>query len=266
MMGTIEAFCLRKMDRREGEESEDAIASSVPFVSVRGFRGGKWHYFTRFEGNHLRLAVSDGISVNSYETRYWANSLVEHFAAQGMAKQARLSEWLEAAQEHWKIYTDGIEPIDSFEARQKLQGAGATLLGVEIEDSRYRIFGVGDSYAFHIRKNEIHKVFPKVAERADFAIVLTSSDLEYNGKVEKMLSEQPEDFFAEDVLLKGDVLFLMTDALAYGFLAKPDARLFQKMGARRSIFGKSFWQYCQESLKQGHLIDDDLTFMRVSFG
>ncbi|GHV47071.1 hypothetical protein FACS1894204_09950 [Synergistales bacterium] len=265
MQVKIEAFFIHKTDRGGVDESEDAFASSEPLNSYVQFRGGGRYSCARFAGERLRLAVSDGISVNSYETGYWAESLAGHFVAQGFFELERLSCWVKIAQEQWKGHIAEIEPVDIFEREQKLNGAAATLLGVEIEDYRYRIFAVGDSYAVHVRGDEIIQIFPKAMERSNAQMVLSSSDLAYNGKIEEKLSLCPEDFFASGLIFPGDAIFLMTDALAYNFLAAPNVCLFRTMGAKKMVFRKSFWQYREGCLKKGCLTDDDITMLRASF-
>jgi hypothetical protein len=265
MQGRIEVFYIHKRGRKCVEESEDAFASSVPLNARGRFSGGGYYASAYFNEERFRLAISDGVSLKSYESKHWAELLVEHFVSRGISGLPSISRWLQTPQEEWKARVEGIAVIDDYAAVQKQNGAFATLTGVEIEGSRYRIFVVGDSHAAHARGTKVHRVFPEALERSNAAATLASVDAAYNQEIEEHLASRPENFFTEGVFTSGDTLFLMTDALSYCFLENPNVRLFKEMGAWKALFRKSFWQYREENLKKGRLADDDITLLRVSF-
>jgi hypothetical protein len=270
MRAGVEIFGVPKQDRENTSPSEDAFASSTALSSHTHLVNG-YYASGAFNGENLSLAISDGASRQSYDSQYWAQVLADNFVENGTPAGPLIS-WLMIPQQRWQERIASVEPIDIFEKRQMLKGAWATLLGIEIRQYWYRIFAVGDSYAFHVRGSEIINVFPGVSAQSKAPLLLSSSDCVYNQKITQNIYERPGVFFNSGFYKSGDVILLMTDALAYFFLAKmqgrlkiPFIRFFQKVAMGNDARQKNLGQFCENWLCKKWLRDDDLTMLRVSF-
>ena len=183
-----------------------------------------------------RFAVADGATESSFAER-WAQALTSQFVASPpdhiRNNSIPLEEWLRPLQKEWhkSIPWDRLPWYAEEKARG---GAFAAFLGVEITPapSRFRImdlfrkrqgtrwhaFAVGDSNFFHIRNDSLTKAFPyEKSDQFNSRPLLLSSNPNRNQGVWKSISQ------AEGDCEPGDILILMTDALAAWFLKQHEA-------------------------------------------
>ena len=97
------------------------------------------------EPSALRFAVADGASETSF-AKEWAELLVARFIA-APPQPADLRAWVEPMQATWA--QSHLEKPAAWYAEQKARdGAFSSLLGLAIEDDKWRALAVGDSCLF----------------------------------------------------------------------------------------------------------------------
>jgi serine/threonine protein phosphatase PrpC len=188
------AFALPKLGNSR-EECEDASS----FDCARG-----------------RFAVADGASETAFAGE-WAALLCESYVA-GDREAADLQDWRDELRQRWltAVNRDGLP----WYLEQKLQeGAFATFLGLCFQETSglsrsWRALAIGDSCLFHARGNELQHSFP-----------LTKAG-EFGTRPHLIGSRQRAEAVAAvaaGTLENGDLLLLMTDALAEWFLRDHEA-------------------------------------------
>ena len=180
------------------------------------------------DGLIARAAVSDGASESAF-AREWANVLTDAFVDRPLdlanIDEESLSEWLEISQDDWHevVPWDRIPWHGEAKARA---GAFATLVGltisaVEDDDSErllWHAIAVGDSCLFVIRDGQLHRSFPlDTSEEFDNYPPLVSS----NRAASDGIWEDVQSISGESE--SGDVLILVSDAIACWFLARIEA-------------------------------------------
>ncbi len=158
-----------------------------------------------------RFAVADGASETSFAGR-WAQLLTEAFLT--AAHPRELAEWLPGPRRRWSAEVMGLE-LPWYAEMKREQGAHATLLGVKVRrpsagrPGKWRATAVGDSCLMRVRADGHIRSFP-MRKSTDF------------GNQPRLIGSRgaavPEPDHASGVLLPGDRLFLLTDALAQWFL------------------------------------------------
>lgn len=161
------------------------------------------------ELKEFRCAVADGATETSF-SGLWAKMLCSAYIE-------RKFDLLEL-QSEWKKTVSGKEL--PWYAEQKLEsGAFATILGLDIREEKNELHwsarALGDSCLFHLRGTEILKSIPMSKwEDFDYTPMLISSRQESNqGVLEKQEHETGS-------CKKGDVFYLMTDAISKWFLRR----------------------------------------------
>src|SRR5262249_45599942 len=105
----------------------------------------------------LRIAVADGASETSF-ARQWAELLVEGFV-QAAPSPAELNAWVTPLQATWAQGQQG--KATAWYAERKVQdGAFSSLLGLAIDQDRWRALAVGDSCLFMVRSGKLARAFP----------------------------------------------------------------------------------------------------------
>jgi hypothetical protein len=152
------------------------------------------------------FAVADGASESSFAA-LWARLLAEDFVRTGPDD---LDGWLADAGRRWREAV-GNAPLPWYAEAKREQGAFAAFLGLRVEPGRWRAVAVGDACLFQARGDSLLRSFP-LASPDDFGNhppLLTSaagaSRPWHRGKGKWR---------------PGDVLLLMTDALACWFLGR----------------------------------------------
>jgi hypothetical protein len=132
------------------EENEDAIAAAPA---------------------HLRFAIADGAS-EGWESGPWAVRLVETYIG-AAPTPADFSAWLAKTRRRWAPKRPA-GPVAWYAAEKQSQGSFATLLGVELRQSRsrpgmwpWKAVAVGDSCLVHLRGDAVLTAFPHTT-RAEF--------------------------------------------------------------------------------------------------
>jgi hypothetical protein len=203
----------------------------------------------------LRFAVADGASETSF-ARQWAGLLVERFV-NAPAAAADLREWVAPLQAAWAGANQG--KATSWYAEEKArEGAFSSLLGVAIEQDRWRALAVGDSCLFVVRAGRLAHAFPlENAEQFNNRPLLLSSVARANQRVWDDVRSD------EGPLEDRDQLLLMTDALAQWFLVEAEMgrRPWAALARLETPDGFAMFVDCLRG--GGALRNDDVTLVRV---
>lgn len=175
----------------------------------------------------MRFAIADGASYGPM-SKAWADILVRWYH-KSRARRLRPPHFLRIAYRRWTTYLDKYATDSKGEAREipwylhegLRIGGFSTLLGLTLLSERGRSGGewqavaVGDSCLFCVRANRLITSFP-LQSPGDFdqTPVLIASDSTRNGMVAEALERDAGEWRA------GDLIFLMTDALAAWFLGE----------------------------------------------
>ena len=189
-------------------------------------------------------AIADGVA-SSIFARQWAQVLTEAVVAgppdlashgarrcppgtQGVpGDREALARWLARRREAWAGQID-VSELAWYQKPKLREGAFSTLLWVEIlpidqsdrqpqDPWRLRVFAVGDSCLFHVRRKQLLRSFP--VERADEL----EADPVVIGSVDLNRDERVEFRSFEAICRPGDLLVLSTDAVAEWALRQRDA-------------------------------------------
>ena len=178
------------------------------------------------------VAIADGATESSF-ARAWAQALTEGFACEPLSHKPDLTELMDRIgplQQQWHagIAWDRLPWYAEDKARN---GAFAALLtlrfeeplvwdgnGEPCESRRWHALAIGDTCLFQIREDALHLAFPLSESAAfDSTPLLLSSNPARNLQVWDHAQVLSGDFKT------GDILLLMTDALAKWFLSEIEA-------------------------------------------
>lgn len=160
------------------------------------------------------VAVSDGAS-ESYDSKRWARALVDKYSTNQMFDW----DWLSAAITAYNSTVDF--PALSWSKQMAFdRGSFATLLALQLAEngSEVEVLAVGDSLAVHVRDGVPLASFPyEQAEQFDENPMLLSTLFAKNSFIKE------PGFFQRNssktwVILPGDVIYLMTDAVGQWLL------------------------------------------------
>jgi hypothetical protein len=160
------------------------------------------------------VAVSDGAS-ESYDSKRWARALVDRYSANQMFDW----DWVSGAVTAYNSTID-FSALSWSQQMAFDRGSFATLLALQLAEngSEVEILGVGDSLAVHVRDGALLATFPyEQAEQFDENPMLLSTL-----SAENLFIKEP-GFFQRNssktwVILPGDVIYLMTDAVGQWLL------------------------------------------------
>ena len=178
------------------------------------------------------VAIADGATESSF-ARAWAQALTEGFACEPLSPRPDLTELMERVapmQQQWK---EGIawDRLPWYAEDKARNGAFAALLTLRFEEPlladetgggsverRWHALAIGDTCLFQIRDDALHVAFPLSESGAfDSTPLLLSSNPARNLQV----WDRAEAL--DGVFKSGDILLLMTDALAKWFLSEIEA-------------------------------------------
>jgi hypothetical protein len=208
-----------------------------------------------------RFALADGASESAF-AGLWARMLADGFLA--APRPWDLAGWLDAARRRWSAEVMGLE-LPWYAEMKRAEGAFATLLGLAVRPptaerpGRWQAVAVGDTCLVQVRQGQQIKAFP-VEESSDFdnQPVLIGSR---NGPAEPR--------HAAGALMPGDLLFLMTDALAQWFLRAGEQGRYPWEAAAPLLTITSpqddFVAWIEE-LRADGLRDDDVTLIILQAG
>ncbi|MCW3098945.1 MAG: hypothetical protein JWL77_4563 [Chthonomonadaceae bacterium] len=175
------------------------------------------------------VAIADGATESSF-ARAWARALTEGFACEPLSAQPDLTELMDRVgplQQQWHagVAWDRLPWYAEDKARN---GAFAALLTLRFEEpltatetdepSAERLWhalAIGDTCLFQIRDDALHLAFP-LAESAAF----DSTPLLLSSNPARNLQVWDQAQVLNGVFKPGDILLLMTDALAKWFLSE----------------------------------------------
>jgi hypothetical protein len=191
--------------------------------SVSAFRAPKagstaeeWEDAFCYDPGQGRFCVADGASECSFSAA-WARLLAEGFVARP-PDGSTLRDWLRPLQDEWARATKG-RALPWYAEEKARSGAFSSILGVclEPEDRCWRALAVGDSCLFGVRENKLAASFPlsRSAEFHSRPVLLSTAD-RANAGIAGAVRE------TEGLARPGDLLLLMTDALAAWFLAEAE--------------------------------------------
>jgi len=203
----------------------------------------------------LRFAVADGASETSF-AKQWAELLVERFVSQPPTA-AELREWVAPMQAAWAGENQGKATAWYAEAKAR-EGAFSSLLGVAVEEGRWRALAVGDTCMFVVRAGKLVHSFPLAsADEFNNRPLLLSSIARSNLKVwDDVRSDEGE-------LKEKDQLLLMTDALAQWFLTEAQLGRRPWAALARAATPEAFAAFVDCLRGGGALRNDDVTLVRV---
>ena len=218
-----------------------------------------------------RFCVSDGASKSRY-ARQWAQFLVNEwgrnpdrliFQSSLAAASASWDAWCadRESQRAEQVVTTRDWFQDTFPEDFR---AYATLLVVQIYPGRYPLwFGaaVGDTFAFHVRVNNLIKSLPTPTwRRATPQLISTQRDSSHDDP-----AYTPR---ADEALAVEDELFLTTDALGRWILTSLDAGGVPWDLLRAGVNGgQLYFREWIDRLRAANEIDsDDTTLMWITFG
>ena len=203
----------------------------------------------------LRFAVADGASETSF-ARQWAELLVDRFVHEPPAP-GELKQWVAPMQAAW---AGANQPkATAWYAEEKARdGAFSSLLGVALQEGRWRALAVGDSCLFVIRAGRILRAFP-LERAAEFnnRPLLLSSVARANQQVWNDVRVDEGELLARDQLL------LMTDALAQWFLAEAEIGRRPWAALGRAQSQEAFCAFVDLLRHGGAMRNDDTTLVRV---
>jgi hypothetical protein len=199
-----------------------------------------------------RFAVADGASESAF-AGIWARILVKGF----VQVSGSWSDWLPAARKRWRTKIEGRE-LPWYAESKFNEGAFATLLGVSFEKDRWQAEAMGDSCLFQVRGQECRVSFP-LQQASEFGNRphLLGSRARGTTQLRTKRQHLQADWHP------GDILFLMTDALAQWFLSRLEQRLqpwkdWQDLGTP-----EQFTAWVDRTRRTGELRNDDVTLLRI---
>jgi hypothetical protein len=225
-----------------------------------------------------RYVIADGAST-AYLSGIWAKTLVEGFGLyDGKITDSNFFDLfqiiiLDDKWDHWLIEymqkrEDDGKPLSWYDEMALQTGAASTLLEISfpLEENKlkdkFSALAIGDSCLFQIRDDKLIKTFP-LNSSADFdnSPLLISSDPKRNVNIHEKIA-----YLENQNVITGDLIFLMTDALASWFFKE-----HEKEGKPWEIIGKmvvdksSFTDWI-EPLRENNMIrNDDVTLMILKF-
>jgi hypothetical protein len=200
-----------------------------------------------------RFAVADGASESAFAGT-WGRILVRTYVRKG----GPWSDWLPGARRRWRRQVEGRELPWYAEAKAE-EGAFAALLAVACTEGAWEAQAVGDCCLFQVRGDFLRRSFP-VRRARDFSTRpnLLGSRSRTTAQVRTKRTHLRGDWRT------GDVLYLMTDALAHWFLSRVEDR-GRPWEALREIQTPDEFVLWVQGLRRVELLrNDDVTLVRIS--
>jgi hypothetical protein len=228
-----------------------------------------------------KIVISDGAS-QSYMSGEWAHFLTENLGELNRLKFYRKNEKLffksfveqSGLYIKWKNYVDIYKnernakdnPLKWYEDEGIQSGADATVLGIYIhensEGNYWEACAVGDTCLFFIQNDALKYKFP-IQRSQDFNNTppLISSVERNNlniANLEKKIDKQQYN--------SGDILYLMTDALAKWFLKEfENGREPWRIIDETVLNKETYSEWIGNLRKSQSLENDDTTLLRIGF-
>lgn len=199
-----------------------------------------------------RFAIADGASESSFADA-WAQLLVKAY----VQTPGPWSGWLAEARRHWRLQVQ--ERDMPWYAETKFQeGAFAAMLGIAFQENRWKASAVGDCCLFQVRDNALLRAFPMghSSEFGNRPSLLGSRNRQADQTRARRIHLQGD-------LHSGDVLFLMTDALAQWFLkqVESDRQPWKELQAIETE--PQFTQFVKGVREANEMRNDDVTLLLI---
>lgn len=231
-------------------------------------KGNTWD---KKKGNTI-IAISDG-ATQSYLSGKWAETLVNIFKTiryspntfkeKIFAKSSK--DWIKFVQEYQIIRERESRPLKWYELEGIDEGAYATLVVLTIhppetgDTGEWEAFARGDSCLFYIHKNEFGYAFPlENSNEFNNTPPLLSSLSNMNSKVQ---FKEKKGSYAT-----GDIIYLMTDALAAWFLRENENNNKPwEILDNNSEEQENFDKWVKKLRMDSAIENDDVTLLRIEF-
>lgn len=234
-----------------------SVAVSAYWAPKAGSAAGEWEDAFSFDPDLGRFSVADGASESSFAAA-WARLLAEGFVARP-PDGADLREWVRPLQEEWRKGTNG-RALAWYAEEKARTGAFSTLLGVSLdpEARAWRAVAVGDSCLFAVREGQLLSSFPlSQASQFHASPYLLASVARANNGIGAAVRE------AEGEYRPGDLLLLMTDAVAAWFLREAEIRR-RPWAVLERISSQEDFEKFVEFMRAGRAMrNDDVTMLKV---
>jgi hypothetical protein len=232
--------------------------------SVSAFRAPKagstaeeWEDAFCFDPGQGRFCVADGASESSFSAA-WARLLAEGFVARP-PDGSTLRDWLRPLQVEWARGTKG-RALPWYAEEKARSGAFSSILGfcLEPDEGVWRALAVGDSCLFSVRENHLAASFPlsRSSEFHSRPMLLSSAD-RANAGIASAVRE------TEGLARPGDLMLLMTDALAAWFLAEAELRRRPWALLERIATQEEFETFVDLMRAGRSMRNDDVTLLKI---
>jgi hypothetical protein len=165
----------------------------------------------------FRVAVADGATESSF-SKEWSDILTCSFRSFSIPLKVSFLDQLPSLRNFWRMEAYK-NPLPWYAEEKVSKGAFSTFLGVlfDLENRQFECLAIGDCCLFQIREDELITKFPlESSDNFSNTPYLVSSNPSDN----QDLSDFLLDF--KGALERGDVFYMMSDALANWFLHKAE--------------------------------------------
>ncbi len=214
------------------------------------------------DAEFFQLALADGATETSF-SGLWAKLLV-HAYCRGEFSAKRFRRTIEKLGRQWRKTVTSV-PLPWY-AEEKLQtGAYSSLIGLTVHASTaksevacWEALAIGDSCLFQIRKEALILKWPmEHSDQFSYHPILLSTEI--------MPEEETSEQRVSGVWAKGDLFYLMTDALAQWYLRQVEQgyalnAIIPDLGDDDSA---QFSDWISGLRESEQLRNDDVTLMRV---
>jgi hypothetical protein len=219
-----------------------------------------------YEGTCARFAVADGATESSYARR-WAEVLV-HAVGEGRLSPACLPEGIVPLRADWRQWMAG-KSLPWYAEEKARRGAFAALVALELSapeaaggsEGYWQAAAVGDSCLFHMRGEKVLTRFPMNTAAAFNNRPFLLGSVEAEGEcLADRISRQGGTW------ARGDVFYLMTDALACWFLQAIEGggNPWDVLGDLTHHEGTTpFPEWVASLRRQGLIHNDDCTLLSI---
>lgn len=243
------------------EEYEDAFAPGKP-------DGLAEDEINELESRNFRCAVADGATETSF-SGLWARILCKSYIDGALAIQD--NESFGQLQQQWFTEVSGRQ-LPWYAEEKLASGAFATIAGLTLTEEtdqtahyKWSVTALGDSCFFQIRDKQIKESTP----------MSNWEDFNYNPALLSTRQASNEGILDEEkssagLCIKGDILYLMTDAISKWFLHRQaiqnDAINVLEQISNKEAFAALVDEARNEKDDQGHpmMPNDDVTWIRLS--
>jgi hypothetical protein len=210
----------------------------------------------------LKIFVADGATESSF-SKEWAKLLVDNFKEKkGFSKKTIIS-YLPQIRNKWKEQVNK-KPLPWYAEMKLQEGAFSTILGLWInyKKSFFNCFAIGDCCIFHLREGSIITSFP-IENEIEFSsnpfLVSTKKD------DDDILSNHFRELKRQKII-KGDYLFVMSDALACWFMNKTnenDKPWNILIGFTEDSSDNKFEEWLKIKREEKEIKNDDTTLLTI---